>query len=234
MRKVLIGIQCRTQSERLPGKALLKVSGKTIIEHVVGKSISAAAYINRSSLNCRVVVRLLVPKNDMPLIELMSPRVEIVEGHEHDVLSRYIKAANAEKADLVVRITGDCLFVPSFSISRHIKLSLKHNLDYCSNTIERMMPEGFDTEVLSMDLLNYLDRVCNTGLEREHVTTKIPQLFQSHGFLSSFKMGFSREDIDLSERKTSIDTKEDYEKALIDFEKREEKISRLLQYGQVF
>ncbi len=236
MRKVLIGVQCRMNSERLPGKALLKIGGKTIIEHVLAQCRSSASYINkqgRYDTHCQVV--LLVPRGDDELIRYMKNKIDIIEGPENDVITRYVKAVNSSEYDYVVRITGDCLYITNHAISRHIKYALqREDADYVNNVLQRCNPEGWDTEVISRRLLDWLDQNATTGEDREHVTTYIPKAIQGGYFPKRFKIYTSKDHIDLSHIKTSIDTPEDYELALQEFEIRKQKIAECRKFGEVF
>ena len=112
---------------------------------------------------------LLTPKGDK--LNGMKWQVPVFEGPEHDVLTRYVDAAKAHKADFVVRITSDCPEIPSPLISKHIFTSVNHNLDYTTNTLEkcRTYPDGFDTQVMSARLLDWLDQTADHIKYREHV-----------------------------------------------------------------
>jgi spore coat polysaccharide biosynthesis protein SpsF len=235
MKKVIIGIQCRTNSERLPGKALLRVSGKTIIERVLFTCQTSAKYVTglaRYNAYCRVA--LLVPRGDYALINAMKKFVDIIEGPEDDVIARYVKAANTTDADFIVRVTGDCLYLPSHVISRHIKYAIQKDSDYCNNILQRCNPEGWDTEVLSKNLLDWLNINATTPEDREHVTTLIPKALAEDYFPKRFKIHTSKDHLDLSAIKTSIDTKDEYETACREFETRRQKIDVCQRYGEIF
>ena len=224
-------------SERLPGKALLQVGGKTVIEHVINACKRSASFINRTErYNAHCECRILVPKDDDELIEHVSKKIDVITGPENDVITRYVKAANSfeKPADYIVRITGDCLFIPSHNISRHIKQALKSKGDYVNNILERVHPEGWDTEVLSKRLLDYLDNNASRGHDREHVTTLIKDELQHQLFPKHFQIHNCKDQIDMSHVKTSIDTLEDYNRALADFKKREMQRERTERYGKVF
>ena len=235
MKKVLIGIQCRMNSERLPGKALKQVGAKPIIEHVVQSCKASAKYINqlgRYNTHCRVF--LLVPRGDDELIHAMKKKIDIIEGPENDVISRYVKGLNTTDSDYVVRITGDCLYIPSHVISRHIKYAIQKESDYCNNILQRCNPEGWDTEVISKRLLHWLDENATSAQDREHVTTYIPKALDGRYFPNRFKIHTSKDHIDLSHIKTSIDTLEDYERAVMEFAARSQKSEYCRRYGEVF
>lgn len=236
--RVVIGIQCRTNSERLPGKALMYVGQKTVIEHVIDACKKSASFLNRtgSRYNLFANVAVLVPTNDIDLIMHVRPMVDrVIEGSENDVLSRYVKAVNSTKGiSHIVRVTGDCLYLPPHVISRHVKYALKKDADYCTNILERCNPEGWDCEVISTRLITWLDQNATEGFDREHVTTLIPRAIEEGLFPERFTVYNSSDSIDLSHLKTSIDTPEDFDRAVIEFETRRQKNERVRKYGEVF
>ena len=236
MKRIVIGIQCRTNSERLPGKALMKIGGESIIEHIVKNCVASAKYLNslpKYDAHTRVV--LLVPHGDNKLIDHMKAKVEIFEGEENDVLKRYLDAAKAYRADYMVRVTGDCYYLPSHTVSRHIKRIVRRHCDYVNNILQRCQPEGWDCEVLSTSLLHWLDDNARTPEDREHVTTFLPKAMKNGCFPKiRFSISTATDHFDLSHIKTSIDTQEDYDRAVLEFETRKQKYENSLKIGSVF
>jgi spore coat polysaccharide biosynthesis protein SpsF len=141
----------------------------------------------------------------------------IIEGDELDVLARYVKASNQIKPAYIVRLTADCVFMPPHLISKHIKAAVLKNRDYTTNTWIRTWMEGFDVEVLSQRLLEWLDENAK-GEDREHVTSLIKsQGYDKFPFADPFELPnvcHILNDIDMSFFKTSIDTEEDLKKAV--------------------
>jgi spore coat polysaccharide biosynthesis protein SpsF len=236
MKKIVIGIQCRMNSERLPGKALMKIGNETIIEHVVKSCISSAKYLNGlPKYNAHTKVVLLVPYGDDKLIDHMKSKVEIFEGPEDDVLKRYVDAGKAYRADYMVRVTGDCFYIPSHTISRHVKRIVRRHCDYVNNILQRCQPEGWDCEVLSSQLLHWLDENALSPEDREHVTSFIPKAINFHCFPKNrFSISTATDHYDFSHVKTSIDTQEDYDRACLEFETRKSKYENSLKIGSVF
>jgi len=175
-------------------------------------------------------VWVLCPKGD-EIVEAYRDQARVLEGDKDDVLSRYVAAAKKEKADYIVRITADCVDIPSFMISRAIKTAVRKGCDYTTNVIFRTSMEGFDVEIISARLLKYLDERA-TGEDREHVTTLIRSNLDSFPFLRGGKPNVCHliDTYDLAFIKTSIDTEEDYERTL----KREEKMERKIKLANKF
>jgi spore coat polysaccharide biosynthesis protein SpsF len=108
MPKVLIGIQARSGSTRLPKKAFEMIGHSRMLDHVIDSCKKASQYID-SIVRFGVVSEVVVvtPVGD-PIVNSFSSRCRIIEGSEADVLSRYAGAVHVFDPDYIVRITGDC------------------------------------------------------------------------------------------------------------------------------
>src|SRR5262245_9344466 len=101
MRRVLI-VQARMTSTRLPGKVLMDVAGRPMLERQLQR-------LMRCSRVDDVVLAVTTNPDDEPLLTLARRLgVRWFRGSEHDVLSRCRGAAREADADLVVRVTADC------------------------------------------------------------------------------------------------------------------------------
>lgn len=217
MRKVLIGIQARSDSSRLPGKVRMTIENKPILDWVIEACKGVIRYMkkDRETLSAEVSYMLLVPKGD-PLVANYQNSCQVYEGSKDDVLSRYVETAEKENADYIVRVTGDCQAIPTHIISKHIKSALIRGRDYTTNTMVRTFREGFDTQVFSRRLLKWMDENAKDASDREHVGTILDKLkfpyIDSEGRpnICHVLSDFYEADI-----KTSIDNQEDLEKARI-------------------
>jgi spore coat polysaccharide biosynthesis protein SpsF len=216
MKSILIGIQARSTSTRLPNKVNLQIGGRPMLQWVLDACQIAARFLRSDSrnLNCSVNVALLVPTGD-PIAGNYRGRIPVIEGDEHDVLSRYVLAQKEYGADLITRITADCLFIPPHHITKHVKAAIIKGRDYTTNVHHRTHKEGWDCEVLSSRLLEWLNTNATTAYDREHVTTLIakgrpfPFAFDDGKPSVCHVINFCDE----SESKTSIDTAEEFEHA---------------------
>lgn len=167
--RVVAIIQARMGSTRLPGKVLLDLSGRTMLGWVVRRARLAG-------LVDEVVVATTTAPGDEPIVdECRQLAVAWFRGSEHDVVERYHRAAEAYRADVVVRITADCPLIDPEVTDRVIRAFLQHRPDYASNTLRRTYPRGLDTEVFTAAALG---RACHEATEpyqRTHVTPYIYQ-----------------------------------------------------------
>lgn len=206
-----IGIQARSTSERFPGKVFAQIDDHTLLEKVIDACEKSAFYINRHNHKSRVMVNvsLLIPKGD-PILKAIKKRVLIIEGDEHDVLSRYMTLMHKTNSDYIVRITGDCPMIPPPLITKAIKTTLMNHYDYFSNVDEdlRISLDGDDVEVISSKALTWLGENAKDPKDREHVTTLIrrePPEWAKMGHLFGY-YDFS------NTPKRSVDTEEDLER----------------------
>jgi len=206
--KVMIGIQARSTSTRLPMKAFAMIAGKPMLARVVSTAAHAARGLQAHE-GCAPTVVVLTPKGD-EIVGAMRGRAEFYEGPEHDVLARFYEAAAVFEADFIVRLTGDCPLLPSWNISRIVSLALKNNYDYLSNVDERFRTalDGADVEVFSRRMLDEMaERTDLSAADREHVTTAMRRDPPSWA-----RMGVVINTVDLSWLKLSVDDEADLER----------------------
>ncbi len=215
--RILIGIQARSTSVRLPKKCFEPIGSKRLLDHVIQACQSAANYCNKYTYknNYTVDVALLVPFED-PIVVAFGSKVEIYEGPELDVLERYAKVQSKLNPDYICRITGDCPLIPPYIISKHISLAVISKYDYVSNVDEecRLSLDGIDCEVISKKMMRWLAEEAKTPEEREHVTLKArkdPPSWAKRGHTSSF--------FDQSNIKLSVDTPEDLERVRKEYDR---------------
>lgn len=204
MQKVLIAIQARSGSKRLPNKIAEYIGKKTILERILSAALSSTTYVSELPREkVSVNMALLIPKDD-PIKKAFQDKIHIVEGPENDVLTRYSLALS--DYDFIVRLTADCPVIPAIIISKCILLALMNDYDFVSNADERFRtaPDGFDCEVMSRAALEYSHKHAKSKYDREHVTSFIKKKIPSH-----MKAGTLLNYLDRSHEKWSVDTLED-------------------------
>ena len=159
-------IQARMGSTRFPGKVLADLCGAPVLSRVITRT-SKCRDIDRV-----VVATSLKPADDAVEEIANSHGIMCVRGSEEDVLSRYVLAAEASKAEVVVRITADCPLVDPGVISE-VLLALRPSIDFASNALHRTYPRGLDAEAFYVDVLHRVNRMARSPNAREHVTYHI-------------------------------------------------------------
>jgi spore coat polysaccharide biosynthesis protein SpsF len=225
--KVLIGIQARSGSTRLPRKAWEPILGRMMLDRVIDACRTAIGHIKRKH-GCDAKVVVLTPEGD-PIVGEFGPRCEVIEGPEQDVLSRYKIAMDREQPDYLVRITGDCPLIPYQLIAGIVNLGLTHEYDYISNVDERFrtMLDGVDVEVISHRLFLYAAGTAKERADREHVTTFIRRNPPEWAKTAMVVTHFDHSDI-----KLSVDTPEDLARVRKSYEQAFSKFqSAIAHYG---
>ncbi|OLP15642.1 acylneuraminate cytidylyltransferase [Leptolyngbya sp. 'hensonii'] len=201
--KVVIIVQARMTSTRLPGKVLLPVLGKPLLEYQLER-------LQRVTLADQVVVATTTNGTDQPIVDLCDRLgVPSFRGSELDVLGRYAGAALAFGAEGVVRVTSDCPLIDPLVIDQVIRLDREQpdDYDYVANVSElvRTYPRGMDTEVFRAERLYQADREATLEPDREHVTPYIIRHAPEE------RRGLVRYDRDESRHRWTVDTPEDFE-----------------------
>ena len=167
--KTVAIIQARLGSSRLPRKILLDIAGQSMLERVVTR-------VKQANQIDQVVIATTTEQSDAPLVEYCEDRNwSYYRGSEHDVLSRYLEAAQHFSATRVVRITSDCPLIDPEVIDQLVYLSVasgnKPKFDYCCNFYpKRHFPRGLDCECITLEALERIGRLATSPEYREHVT----------------------------------------------------------------
>jgi spore coat polysaccharide biosynthesis protein SpsF len=197
-------IQARIGSTRLPGKVLLNLCGKTVLEHVVQRVKSCKL------VKTTIVATTILTADDTIVKECKNIGAKWFRGSSEDVLSRYYLAAKENNADIIIRVTSDCPLFDGAILHSMLeefcnRLSTNEPLEYMSNTLEKTFPRGMDCEILTMSCLERTHKEAQQNYEKEHVTPYIynnPDKFH----IASFKA-----DEDNSLYRLTLDTQEDWE-----------------------
>lgn len=209
MRRIAI-VQARMTSTRLPKKVLRLLGARPMLAQQI-----------RRLCACREIDEICIATTDHcsddGVAELASAEdLPCFRGSESDVLGRYVGAARQMRADVIVRLTGDCPLCDPPTIDK-IVLALTQNpttTDYASNVVKRTFPQGLDAEALWCDTLERAARLFTMPDAREHVTAGIyagrPDLF----LLRSVEN--TRDDSDL---RWTVDTSADFEMVRLFYEK---------------
>jgi spore coat polysaccharide biosynthesis protein SpsF (cytidylyltransferase family) len=104
--EIVIVVQARMGSTRLPGKFMLPMSGTTVIGYLL-KSLEEHGF-SRSQL---CVTTSGNKENEKLVKHVTKMSYRCIVGSESNVLSRYQLAASSITAGTIVRLTGDNQFI---------------------------------------------------------------------------------------------------------------------------
>ena len=198
---VVAVIQARMGSTRLPGKVLADLAGEPMLDRVVER-VRRARRVNA------VWVASSANRPDDPIAaRCRILGVPVFRGSDHDVLGRFVGAAQESRADVVVRLTADCPLLDGAIIDRVVAEVVSHDgTDYASNVTARSFPRGLDVEAFTREALARMDQLGQSPAAREHVT--IPVRLEHP---EAFRCRTVRNEVDDSDLRWTVDTPEDLE-----------------------
>lgn len=198
-RRVAIVIQARMGSTRFPGKVLAPILGRPLIAYQLER-------LARIRTPARLVVATTDRPTDDPIVRFCSTiGVETFRGAEEDVLARFVGAAAAVGADIVVRSTADCPLIDPEVVDKVVERVRAGGCEYASNTVERTFPRGLDVEAMERRVLDIAAQEATDPAERGHVT---PFIYRRP---ERFRLCSVTQDHDLSSERWTVDTPADFE-----------------------
>lgn len=196
---VVVIIQARMGSTRLPGKVLAQVAGRPVLQHVVERVRQATlpdALLVATSLNA---------ENDAVESACAAIGVRCVRGSENDVLDRYVQAARLAGATAVVRVTADCPLLDPAVLDAVVREYRDGDFDYVANINPPTFPHGLDVEICSAAALERAWERATAPDEREHVTLHVRRR------PNEFRLGNVTREPDLSGLRWVLDLPSDLE-----------------------
>lgn len=198
--KTEIYVQARMGSTRLPGKVMLPVLNKTLLEYLLERLADV------KEADTIAILTTTNPADDNIVSFCKERNILCYRGSEENVLERYFEVAKKRKPDAIIRITSDCPLIDPDIVDKTIK-AYKENFpsyDYVSNSLEHTFPRGLDVEVFSYTALEETFKNAIREDEKEHVT---PYIYRHP---EKFKLKNIYSDQDLSSLRLTVDTKEDF------------------------
>jgi len=185
-------------STRFPNKVMQSISGIPMIELLLGR-LAKAQQIDQ------IVLATTEDPRNVPLVEhVRQLGYTVYQGSENDVLDRYYQAALLSKAEVIVRITGDCPLVDPELVDEVINAFCLATADFATNTMPPTLPDGLDVAVFTFAALAEAWENAKRPFEREHVT---PYMRESDHVK---KISVSQKE-DFSAERWTVDEPEDFE-----------------------
>lgn len=190
--RIIAIVQARMGSSRFPGKVMEKICGIPMIELLL-RRLSLSKKIDK------IILATSTANNNIPLINhVRELNYEVTTGSENDVLHRFLYAAQQAKADVIIRITGDCPLVDANLVDLLLDQFLSSKCDYLSNVSPPTFPDGLDVEIFTLAALEKSQKEADDSFSKEHVTPYI----RSSG---KFQLENFQHEQDLSDRRWTVD-----------------------------
>lgn len=195
-------VSARTDSLRLPGKALLPLGGIPMVlfllRRIAGSALTGSIILATTSLKSDDYLADLVEEAGFP----------VFRGDADCLISRYVQAAEEHGFTSMVRVTADCPFVDAESLDYFLKGAT--GAESCDlSTTKGVFPRGIDFELFTAySLRSLLSAPGLTEDDREHLTS-----YYYRSSTSTVKFIDPPEEWQ-SLRHYTVDTPEDYYRAV--------------------
>ncbi len=160
---VLVVLQARMGSARLPGKSLMTIAGQSLVAHCVTR-------LRQANAGAVVVATSTRLEDEAIAAEGKAHGALVFRGHSEDVLDRVDRAAALFRPAFVVRATGDNPAVDPDSIVRLLAVMRGGAVDHA---VEDGLPCGVTVEMMTVDALHQAAEHATSPHDREHVTPYI-------------------------------------------------------------
>ncbi|MBS7564928.1 glycosyltransferase family protein [Mucilaginibacter sp. Bleaf8] len=202
--KVVIVVQARMASTRLPGKVMLPVLGKSLLALMAER---LAALTHPVTI---VIATSVNAEDDVIAQEAEALNIPCYRGSQNNLLDRHYQAARLYDADVVLKIPSDCPLIDPRIIDHmlHFFFLNEGKYDYVSNLHPATYPDGNDVEIMTVPCLKLAWKEAMRPMEMEHTTPFIwenPHLFRIGNVKWETGLDYS-----MSHRFT-IDYQKDYE-----------------------
>ena len=167
--KVVIVVQARMSSTRLPGKILLPILGKSLLERMIER-------LQMITHEATIVIATSNSAQDV-IIQTEAEKISVLcfRGSLNNCLDRHYQVGLAYDADIIVKIPSDCPLIDPRIIDEVLGYYFAHadEYDFVSNLHPATWPDGNDVEIMTMACLRKAWEEASRPLELEHTTPYI-------------------------------------------------------------
>lgn len=164
---MLVIIQARMSSIRLPGKVLMNIAGKPMLDWVYGRVV-------QSSYVKKVVIATSDDSSDDQIEQFCNLRkYSCFRGALDDVAGRFLGVINSQRAEEFIRISGDSPLIDPALIDMAIVEYRSDLYDLVTNVLPRTYPKGQSVEIVRSSVFRKMYDGLISLDDREHVTKAI-------------------------------------------------------------
>jgi spore coat polysaccharide biosynthesis protein SpsF (cytidylyltransferase family)/aryl-alcohol dehydrogenase-like predicted oxidoreductase len=193
----IVIIQARTNSTRLPGKALLPISSISIVVLAAKRASNTGKEV--------IVVTSNEETDDALCLELEKSQVRYFRGNLNNVLSRFTSSVKDLDEDTIVfRLTADNVFPDGSLLDELEQEFIQLGAEYLvCNGVNSGLPYGVSVEVTRVKYIREAEEKAILDDDLEHVTPYIRRKYGENDY-KSYK------NLNLGSYRATIDTFEDY------------------------
>lgn len=197
LKKKIAVVQARMDSERLPGKVLMDLEGKSILGWVIER-------IKLSKLINEIWVATTDKEiDDRVADEAVRYGALTYRGSEENVFDRFYQIVKTSNPDIVIRVTADNPFIYYGFINEAIEHISSSDYDYVNHINN---PLGTGVEVINSEAILTTANYELSQAEKEHVTLFI----KSRSELFNISNLNVDNKLDRKDLRLTVDTEEDY------------------------
>jgi|688.fasta_scaffold176836_1 spore coat polysaccharide biosynthesis protein SpsF len=167
MSKIVLIIQARMSSTRLPGKSMMLLADKPLVYRMVER-------LKKCKKIGEIVIATSNQPEDQSLVGLAKElKVSYFQGNLLDVRDRYLKAAEESGADFIIRIPADNPLPDWNEIDKLVDFHLENNSQGFSSNLAQVNNSGYldgiGAEIFSTKLLQESVSRSSSDTVKEHV-----------------------------------------------------------------
>lgn len=142
-----IFVQGRMGSTRLPGKILMRICSKTILEIIIERL--------KKVKNIDKIALLTGPETENKLLIEEASRIDLDYfcGSSENLLDRFYQASKKFGSDNIIRVTADCPLIDFNLINKSLEIFIHNSYDILSVGRIPSFPHGLDFEIFTRDAL---------------------------------------------------------------------------------
>ncbi len=166
MKNIGFIILCRYSSSRLPGKILMSIEGKPVIQYIIERLNEAVPMEN-------IIIATSEESSDDPIEQFAKEnKVNVHRGNLKNVARRFFESSQNKNWKYIARINGDNIFLDTQLLREMIQITNENDFDFVSNVKNRTFPKGMSIEIVKK---KYYEK-CLKEIEKqeeyyEHVTS---------------------------------------------------------------
>jgi len=197
--RTIAAIQARLGSTRLPDKVLADLNGQPMVMQIA-RRLRASTAVDEV-----VLATTTDPSDDRLADEAARHDLGVHRGAVDDLVERLLGTADAFRADVLVRVWGDCPCVDPGIVTRAVQHLIDGGYDFVSTMRPpgRTLPLGLDIEVYRREVLAGIMAGSEDPFHREfpveYVNSRVPPE----------RVGGIRHHEDVSELQVTVDYPED-------------------------
>lgn len=199
MKDLLIIIQARMTSTRLPGKIMMPLGNKPVLQVMIERL---------ADLKENIIIATTDDGSEQPIVALCQHLgVKYFQGSTDDVLGRYYLAAKhfgAIRSTAIMRLTSDCPVIDQTLVKQCISTYQNNNYDMVSLGPHSGFPRGLDSCIFHFPLLEKTHLSATTAPDREHVTLGMAKFSDLSSYVISAQT-------DLTQYRLTLDEQADYD-----------------------